>query len=225
MHAYKDGLYLFSISQITEQMPKRKHAQYACTQNLPNSRTKKDHKEMGTGAHLLSHHMTNLTGTLVGSADADRAHLAIQNLEGGQEAASDRIGSANEALNVTELSVLQCFGSVIQSAQNGREDVHTSHGKSERTIRRQKKALRDLQAQGFQTLPDFFRRKAEETKKKDDFEAMVAAVKAKLRALQAANEEEESSGSDTEAEEEEDPKVVLEQDTSCRSTPRDKAQP
>jgi hypothetical protein len=80
MHTYKDGLYLFSISQITEQMPKRKHAQYARTWNLPNSRTKKDHKEMGTGAHLLSHHMTNLTGTLVGSTDADRAHLAIQNL-------------------------------------------------------------------------------------------------------------------------------------------------
>jgi hypothetical protein len=54
---------------------------------------------------------------------------------------------------------------------------------------------------------------------------MVAAVKAKIRALQAANEEEESSGSDTEAEEEEDPKVVLEKDTSCGSTPRDKALP
>jgi hypothetical protein len=54
---------------------------------------------------------------------------------------------------------------------------------------------------------------------------MVAAVKAKIRALQAANEEEESSGSNTEAEEEEDPKVVLEKDTSCGSTPRDKALP
>jgi hypothetical protein len=54
---------------------------------------------------------------------------------------------------------------------------------------------------------------------------MVAAVKAKLRALQAANKEEESSGSDTEAEEEHDPEVVLEPDTSCRSVPWDKAQP
>jgi hypothetical protein len=116
MHAYKDGLYLFSISQITEQMPKRKHVQYAHTQNLPNSRPKKDHKEMGAGAHLLSHHMTNLTGTCVGTTDADRACLAIQNPEVGQEAAVNRIRSANEAINVTELTAPQCFGSVLQSA-------------------------------------------------------------------------------------------------------------
>jgi hypothetical protein len=140
-------------------------------------------------------------------------------------------------LQVTELEVPMkpsmsqsclCFNALVQSSKVHKmvEKMYTPRMASRRgQIRRQKKALRDLQAQGFQTLPDFFRRKAEETKKKDDFEAMVAAVKAKLRALQAANEEEESSGSDTEAEEEEDPKVVLEQDTSCRSTPRDKAQP
>jgi hypothetical protein len=47
-----------------------------------------------------------------------------------------------------------------------------------------------LQAQGFQTLPDFFKRKAEERDEMDKFKAMVARVEAKLRALQGAEEEE-----------------------------------
>ena len=89
----------------------------------------------------------------------------------------------------------------------------TSHNKSDRTLRRQRKDLRDLQAQGFQTLPEFFRRKAEKAKKQDKFEAMVARVKAKLRALQDAEEQEEpgtKSKSNTETETEPEPESETE---------------
>ena len=40
--------------------------------------------------------------------------------------------------------------------------------------------MRDLQAQGFQTLPEFFQKKAKKAEKQDKFEAMGATVKAKL---------------------------------------------
>ena len=90
-------------------------------------------------------------------------------------------------------------------------------GNSERTIRRRKKALKDLQAKGFQTLPDFFRNKAEKEKKKAEFDAMVARVKAQLSASTAFQgrdeDEEESSGAETEATESDlNPEVVAEQD-------------
>jgi hypothetical protein len=137
------------------------------------------------------------------------------------------------------LTALEHFSSVLQSAQRNAADLaaeggkcaRTSHGKSERTIRRQKKALRDLQAQGFQTLPDFFRMKAGEAKKKAKFEAMVAAVKAQFKALQGREEEEESSetgtetGTETADEHDSDFEVISEPDMAWGSAPRDKAQP
>ncbi|KAH9173875.1 hypothetical protein EDB89DRAFT_2068384 [Lactarius sanguifluus] len=93
-------------------------------------------------------------------------------------------------------------------------------GKSERTQRRQKKALKDLQAKGFQMLPDFFRKKAEETEAKTKFEAMVAAAKAKIKALQNREEEEESEA-ETETADKHNSKLVTEPDTSWGSAPRD----
>ena len=76
-------------------------------------------------------------------------------------------------------------------------------GKSEATIRRQKKALRDLQAKGFHTLPDFFRQKAEK-----------AIQKAKAEAILRLREgEEESSGTET-VTERYDSKIVSEPNTS-----------
>ena len=78
-----------------------------------------------------------------------------------------------------------------------RKHARTPHVKSDRTLRRQNKALRDLQAQGFQSLPDFFQKKAKKVEEQDKFEAMVARVKAKLQALQDAEEEEEP-GTETE---------------------------
>ena len=44
---------------------------------------------------------------------------------------------------------------------------HASNSKQ--TIRRRIKAMKDLQAKGFQTLPDFFRNKAKKAKTKAEF--------------------------------------------------------
>ena len=66
---------------------------------------------------------------------------------------------------------------VQRNAKDGKQ-VCTPQGKSDQTIRRQKKALRDLQAQGFKMLPDFFKKKAKEKNKQAMFEVMVARVKA-----------------------------------------------
>jgi len=97
-------------------------------------------------------------------------------------------------------------------------------GKSERTIRRQKKALRDLQAQGFQMLPDFFRKKNKEVEKAK-FEAFVATAKHQLSASQGREEEEEeSSGIETKTAKH-DSKVVSEPDMSRGSAPMNTAQP
>lgn len=83
-------------------------------------------------------------------------------------------------------------------------------GNFKQTIRRRIRALKDLQAKGFQTLPDFFKNKAKKAKTKAEFDAMVARVKAQLRAFQGRDEdEEESSGAETEAMESSlDPEVV-----------------
>jgi hypothetical protein len=126
------------------------------------------------------------------TADLTRMHLATQNPEGGLEAAIESGGRASEAPTVTESTPAKLSNPVPQSVYRNAEDgkqVHMS-GKSGRTLRRQKKTLRDLQAQGFQTLPNFFKRKAEERDEMDKFKAMVARVEAKLRALQGAEEEE-----------------------------------
>ena len=63
--------------------------------------------------------------------------------------------------------------------------------------------MRDLQARGFHTLPDFFRQKAEEAMQKAKVEAI----------LRLREEEEESSGTET-VTERYDSKIVSEQDTS-----------
>ncbi|KAH9011879.1 hypothetical protein EDB85DRAFT_2224708 [Lactarius pseudohatsudake] len=172
-------------------MPKRKRTR---TQNLPKkTRRAQDHD-----------------GT---RPDADPS-LAIQNPEG-----------SSESPEITELTALEHFSSVLQRAQRTMEEggkcaqALRYTGKSERTQRRQKKALRDLQAKGFQTLPDFFRKKAKETEAKTKLEAMVAAAKAKIKALQDA-EEEESSEAETEIDKR-NSKLVSEPDMSWGSAPRD----
>ncbi|KAN0140612.1 hypothetical protein V8E53_001821 [Lactarius tabidus] len=167
--------------------------------------------------------MTNFMGT----ADLNRAHPINQNLEGGHEAAIDSARHASEAPGVTELTAPTPKHSspVPQSNVEDRKHAHLLKGKSERSMRRQKKALRDLQAQGFQTLPDFFRKKAEDADKKAKFEAMVASVKAKLKALQVAEEEEASSETETETEDQQDVEVISEPDTSWDGMPRDKTRP
>jgi hypothetical protein len=105
------------------------------------------------------------------TADLTRMHLATQNPEGGLEAAIESGGRASEAPTVTESTPAKLSDPVPQSVHRNAEDgkqVHTSSGKSERTLRRQKKERDEM----------------------DKFKAMVARVKAKLRALQGAKEEE-----------------------------------
>jgi hypothetical protein len=75
--------------------------------------------------------------------------------------------------DLVELSAVDFFSSALQNAQRQlsaapRKCVHTSHhsGKSDRTIRRHKKAKRDLEAQGFFSLAEFFRQKDESTRQR-----------------------------------------------------------
>lgn len=153
---------------------------------------------------------------LMGNADLARnPNRTFQSSAGVHKAAFDSGGSANKGPGVIEPTVPRIpeySSPVPESAQASAADgkhAHAARGKSDRTIRRQKKALRDLQAQGFQTLPDFFRKKAEERDKMDKFEAMVARVKAKLKALQSAREEEElEARSESESESEDEDEVV-----------------
>ncbi|KAH8992134.1 hypothetical protein EDB86DRAFT_2830565 [Lactarius hatsudake] len=58
--------------------------------------------------------------------------------------------------------------------EESRKRVHASHhnGKSERTIRRHKKAKKDLEAQGFFSLQEFFKRKAESVRQEEPTEAV-----------------------------------------------------
>ena len=94
------------------------------------------------------------------------------------------------------MTPVEHFSSILQNAQRRAAEAEEYRGKrahytgkSDRAIRRQKKALRKLQAQGFHTLPDFFRQKAEEAMQKAKTEAI----------LRFREEEEESSGSESTA--------------------------
>jgi hypothetical protein len=80
------------------------------------------------------------------TADLTRMHLATQNPEGGLEAAIESGGRASEAPTVTESTPAKLSDPVPQSVYRNAKDgkqVHMS-GKSRRTLRRQKKTLRDL---------------------------------------------------------------------------------
>jgi hypothetical protein len=146
----------------------------------------------------------------------DTTHLT--NSEYYPGAGLDRCGGgggddASASPDITELTALQHFSSILQTAQrraaeaegSRRQRARPSHytGKSEKTVSRQKKALRKLQAQGFHTLPDFFRQKAEEAKQKANMEAILS-----LR-----EEEEESSGTETVVDKC-DSKIISDPDTS-----------
>ncbi|KAF8267264.1 hypothetical protein EI94DRAFT_1801983 [Lactarius quietus] len=148
--------------------------------------------------------MTNLTSF----ADLDRI---MQSSKSGHRSASETPG-------VPEPTAPEDSSVVSQSTQrNASDGKHTRVplGKSERTLRRQKAAWNHLQSQGFQTLPDFLKKKAEERDKSDRFEAMVAAVKAKLGALQCAIEK-EASETETET------KTETETETEDGSEDKDK---
>ncbi|KAH9013430.1 hypothetical protein EDB84DRAFT_1640459 [Lactarius hengduanensis] len=98
---------------------------------------------------------------------------------------------------------------VLQSAEEQEVTIEQSikcpraphfPGKSERTLSREKLAWRKLAAQGFTTLPDFFRQKAEKEDRQARLDALVAAAVTWHRFMQRRQEEEE--------EEEEEEEVV-----------------
>ncbi|KAH9159489.1 hypothetical protein EDB89DRAFT_2083681 [Lactarius sanguifluus] len=73
-------------------------------------------------------------------------------------------------------NVLQSARERTLAAENPRKRTRTAHlGKSERTLSRERLAWRKLAAQGFSTLPDFFRQKAEKEQQEARLAALVAA--------------------------------------------------
>ncbi|KAH9027895.1 hypothetical protein EDB85DRAFT_1892794 [Lactarius pseudohatsudake] len=73
-------------------------------------------------------------------------------------------------------NVLRSAREQALAAETHRKRAHTPHpGKSERTMSRERLAWRKLAAQGFSTLPDFFRQKAEKEQREARLAAMVAA--------------------------------------------------
>ncbi|KAH9000988.1 hypothetical protein EDB83DRAFT_2324567 [Lactarius deliciosus] len=86
-----------------------------------------------------------------------------------------------ECPDIVELSADEFFSLEPQNAprqapapEESRKRVHASHhnGKSERTIRRHKKAKKDLEAQGFFSLQEFFKRMAESARQEEPAEAV-----------------------------------------------------
>jgi hypothetical protein len=101
-------------------------------------------------------------------------HLAIPCSEGG-----DNENGELEGFHLNSQSTQKDTKEARKEARKpSRKQAHTLHhaGNSERTIRRRRKTLKDLQAKGFQTLPDFFRNKAEEKKKNAEYDTMVVTV-------------------------------------------------
>jgi hypothetical protein len=85
---------------------------------------------------------------------------------------------------LAELSALEYFSSALQNVQGKasagasegpRKHVHAPqyHGKSKRTIRRHKKAKRDLEAQGFFSVAEFFKQKVKSSEQEDSNETVV----------------------------------------------------
>jgi hypothetical protein len=79
-------------------------------------------------------------------------------------------GERESSPDIVELSAVNFFSLALQNSQKWhsaakgpRKRMHASHHsrKSDRTIRRHKKAKRELEAQGFFSLAEFFRQKAE----------------------------------------------------------------
>jgi len=166
------------------QMGRKKRAHRTRLQNLLKARLKRArNREEESRATLERAETPHVT-----TRDSE------ENPQAGAGLNSDNAGASSD---ITELTPLEHFSSILQSAQiraaeaevSRKKRAQPSHytGKSERTIRRRKKALMDLQAQGFHTLPDFFVQKAEEAVQKAKMEAI----------LRLREEEEESSGTET----------------------------
>ena len=87
------------------------------------------------------------------------------------------------SLELVELSALEFFSSKHQNAQRQTSAAEgpgkcmcALHRRSNRTIQRHKKAKRDLEAQGFLSLPEFFKQKAIHTGQQEN-QAQIAPSK------------------------------------------------
>ena len=91
-----------------------------------------------------------------------------------------------------------------EQVEQPRKRPHASgqSSQSERTLSRRKKAWKDMEAQGYVTLPNFFVRVAVKAERKAKLDALVAAAVAKPGSMQNAlniQEEEESEQEDIQA--------------------------
>ena len=110
------------------------------------------------------------------------------------EVAGDRESSPE----VLEEPAVKYFSLALHSAQRevsvaegSKKRVHSSHGKSARSIRRHKQARRAMEAQGFLSLPDFFKHKAEKAKQREasDVSTVTATAPENVPAASAACED------------------------------------
>ena len=120
----------------------------------------------------------------------------------------DEDDNASDTPEIVELSEIEHFTAVLQYAQRlaveaerAKKRTQATHppGKSERTMRRHKRAQRMLAEKGFLSLPEFVRRTSERENQKAKINAMVAAAMAQQNTSTQPVEEEEEA----EAEEEE----------------------
>ena len=94
------------------------------------------------------------------------------------------------SLEVVEMSAVEFFSSAFQcaerqasTAKGPRKRVHVPHyhGKSKRTQDRHKKRKRDLEAQGFLSLPEFFKRKATSMEQEESKAEVILNEESKAR--------------------------------------------
>ena len=103
----------------------------------------------------------------------------------GLEAQPDVDREGGSSPEIVELSAVDYFSLARHSAQKQasvakepKKRVHASHGPSDRTIRRWKQAKRHMEAQGFLSLPDFFKHRDERAKQHERSKAELMVVEA-----------------------------------------------
>jgi hypothetical protein len=108
----------------------------------------------------------------------------------------------NSSPEIVEVSAVDYFGLAPQSVQRQasvakglKNHVHTPHRPSDQTVRRHKRAQRLMADQGFVSLPEFFKHKAERAKQRESSEAepmaAAASTEASMASTAAVEEEEE----------------------------------
>ena len=166
----------------TLQMPKKKNRENTRLTHLAKARQKRQRNVEGTpGAWYSS--VTAAINSI--SAESPHGNNVMQHPFSHPESSGDERNDGG-ALEHAE------------QVEQPRKRPHPS-GQSERTLSRRKKAWKDMAAQGYVTLPNFFVRVAVKAEQKAKLDALVAAAVAKPRSMQNAlniQEEEESEQED-----------------------------